>query len=83
VNHLFRNPDPDPSNFASDLNPESLEVLTDCLVEPAAAASNSAEPMQFERQGYFVRDGVAAARGLVFIRTVGLRDTYAKVLAQA
>ena len=44
-------------SFTDDLNPNSLEVLTDARVEPAlAAGSNAAEPVQFERQGYFVLD---------------------------
>ena len=48
-------------------------------VEPAlAAATNSADPVQFERQGYFVRDPDSTADRLVFNRTVGLRDTFAK-----
>ena len=46
-------PSPDVANFAADLNPNSLEVLTGAMLEPAAAASNADEPMQFERQGYF------------------------------
>ena len=47
----------------------------------AGAASNSAEPVQFERQGYFVpRPGFARPARPVFNRTVGLRDTYAKVV---
>ena len=54
-NPLFTKPDPSGGeDFAADLNPQSLEVLSDARVEPAlAAASNSAEPVQFERQGYF------------------------------
>ena len=57
-NPLFTKPDPSGGEgFAADLNPQSLEVLSDARVEPAlAAASNTAEPVQFERQGYFVRD---------------------------
>ena len=55
-NPLFTKPDPTGGEgFTADLNPQSLEVLSDARVEPAlAAASNSAEPVQFERQGYFV-----------------------------
>ena len=78
-NPLFTKPDPDAANFAADLNPNSLEVLTDARVEPALAADNSGEPVQFERQGYFCRDADSAPGKLVFNRTVGLRDTYAKV----
>jgi glutaminyl-tRNA synthetase len=76
---LFAKPDPDAANFADDLNPNSLEVLTVCKLEPAAAAGNSPEPVQFERQGYFCRDRDSAPGRPVFNRTVGLRDTWAKV----
>ena len=77
-NPLFAKPNPDAGNFAADLNPESLEVLTDARIEPAIAQSNSPEPMQFERQGYFVRDPDSTPERPVFNRTVGLRDTFAK-----
>jgi glutaminyl-tRNA synthetase len=78
-NQLFTRPDPSASNFAADLNPASLEVLKDCKLEPALATTNSYEPVQFERQGYFCRDKDSTAARLVFNRTVGLRDTWAKV----
>jgi glutaminyl-tRNA synthetase len=78
-NQLFTRPDPDAGDFAADLNPNSLEVLSDCRIEPALAAANSEEPVQFERQGYFCRDPDSAPGRLVFNRTVGLRDTWAKV----
>ncbi|MFL4981107.1 MAG: glutamine--tRNA ligase/YqeY domain fusion protein [Xanthobacteraceae bacterium] len=78
-NQLFNRPDPDAGNFAADLNPNSLEVLTDCKLEPALAGDNAAEPVQFERQGYFFRDPDSPPGRLVFNRTVGLRDTWAKV----
>jgi glutaminyl-tRNA synthetase len=77
-NQLFAKPSPDASNFAADLNPLSLEVLKDAQVEPAITESNSVEPVQFERQGYFVRDRDSAPDRLVFNRTIGLRDTFAK-----
>lgn len=77
-NPLFTRPDPDVGNFAADLNPNSLEILTDAMVEPALAADNSTEPVQFERQGYFTRDEDARPGKPVFNRTVGLRDTWAK-----
>jgi glutaminyl-tRNA synthetase len=80
VNQLFVSPSPNPADFAADLNPNSLEVLTGCMVEPAAAASNAHEPMQFERQGYFRRDRDSAPGHPVFVRTVGLRDTFAKAM---
>jgi glutaminyl-tRNA synthetase len=76
---LFAKPDPDATDFAADLNPRSLEVLTGCKLEPALAADNSPEPVQFERQGYFCRDLDSNPGQPVFNRTVGLRDTWAKV----
>jgi glutaminyl-tRNA synthetase len=81
VNQLFTNPAPDVANFAAEINPNSLEVLPDAMLEPAAAASNSDVPMQFERLGYFCRDRDSLPGKPVFVRTVGLRDTFAKTLA--
>jgi glutaminyl-tRNA synthetase len=78
-NQLFARPDPNPGDFIADLNADSLEVLTDCRLEPALAAANSDDPVQFERQGYFCRDPDSAPGRLVFNRTVGLRDTWARV----
>jgi glutaminyl-tRNA synthetase len=80
-NQLFTSADPDVANFAADLNPSSLEVLADAKIEPAAAGDNSADPVQFERQGYFCRDMDSTPGRPVFNRTVGLRDTWAKVSA--
>jgi glutaminyl-tRNA synthetase len=77
-NQLFSKPVPDAANFAADLNPQSLEILKDARIEPAIAESNSPEPMQFERQGYFVRDPDSTPDHQVFNRTIGLRDTFAK-----
>jgi glutaminyl-tRNA synthetase len=80
-NPLFAKPDPSAGNFAADLNPNSLEVLTDAKLEPALAAGNAPDPVQFERQGYFVPDADSKPGKPVFNRTVGLRDTWAKVSA--
>jgi glutaminyl-tRNA synthetase len=80
INPLFNSPSPDVANFAADLNPNSLEVLSGAMLEPAIAASNVAEPIQFERLGYFTRDPDSAPGKPVFNRTVGLRDTFAKTL---
>lgn len=77
-NPLFSKPNPDAANYAADLNPQSLEILPQARIEPSIAASNSAEPMQFERQGYFVRDRDSTPDRPVFNRTIGLRDTFAK-----
>jgi glutaminyl-tRNA synthetase len=78
-NPLFSKPEPSAANFAADLNPNSLEGLPDAKLEAALASDNSPEPAQFERQGYFVRDRDSSPGKLVFNRTVGLRDTWAKV----
>ncbi len=78
---LFAKPDPNAADFVADLNPNSLEVLPDAKLEPALAAGNATEPVQFERQGYFVPDADAMPGKPVFNRTVGLRDTWAKVSA--
>jgi len=77
-NPLFAKPTPDAANFAADLNPQSLEVLKDARIEPAIAEANSSDVMQFERQGYFVRDKDSTPARPVFSRTIGLRDTFAK-----
>ncbi len=82
-NQLFNRPDPDASNFAADLNPNSLEVLSDARLEPALAGANTEEAVQFERQGYFTRDPDSKPGRLVFNRTIGLRDTYAKEAGKA
>ncbi|CCE00715.1 glutamine--tRNA ligase/YqeY domain fusion protein [Bradyrhizobium sp. STM 3809] len=81
-NQLFANPSPNAADFTADLSPNSLEVLTDARIEPAIAASNSDAPVQFERQGYFVRDPDSTPDKLVFNRTIGLRDTFAKEVAK-
>jgi glutaminyl-tRNA synthetase len=77
-NPLFAKPNPDAANFAADLNSQSLEILSDARIEPAIAAANSSDVMQFERQGYFVRDEDSTSGRPVFNRTIGLRDTFAK-----
>jgi len=78
-NPLLSRPDPSGGDFAADLNPKSLEVIADARVEPALAGKNSDEAVQFERQGYFCRDPDSKPDRPVFNRTVGLRDTWAKV----
>jgi len=78
-NPLFISPEPaGGDNFAADLNPESLEVISDARVEPASVSGDSSEPMQFERQGYFCLDRDSTPGRAVFNRTVGLRDSYVK-----
>ena len=77
-NALFIKPDPSGGEgFAAELNPNSLEVV-EARVEPALAQSRMSEAVQFERNGYFCLDKDAAPGKLVFNRTIGLRDTWAK-----
>ncbi len=76
---LFATPTPEAANFAAQLNPNSLEVLDGAMLEPALASDNHDGAMQFERQGYFCRDKDSAPGKPVFNRTVGLRDSYAKL----
>jgi glutaminyl-tRNA synthetase len=83
-NHLFNKADPseveEGQDFKSNLNPDSLEVLTGCKLEPALAGAEPGYRCQFERTGYFCVDHVDSKPGsLVFNRTVTLRDTWAKI----
>jgi glutaminyl-tRNA synthetase len=83
---LFSKENPDEtgegSDFKSNLNPDSLEVLDRCLVEPSLKAAEPGDIYQFERLGYFCLDPIDAKGGkLVFNRTVTLRETWAKIEA--
>jgi glutaminyl-tRNA synthetase len=79
-NRLFDRADPGAEgDVFADLNPNSLEVLSDARIEPALARSNSDEAVQFERQGYFCRDISSVPGRIVFNRTVALRDSYSKI----
>ena len=67
-------------DFKTHLNPNSLETLTGCRLEPSLAGSALESRYQFERQGYFVVDRVdSTPQRLVFNRTVTLRDDWAKI----
>ena len=78
--HLFTRAEPGKDgDFLADLNPRSLEVLTDCRVEPDLAAAAPGVAVQFERQGYFCRDPNSTPERPVFNRTVALRDTWARI----
>jgi len=81
-NSLFTRPDPgvDGDVFA-DLNPNSRETLSESRVEPALAAATVGEALQFERQGYFCLDPDSQSGRLLFNRTVGLRDSWARTQA--
>ncbi len=71
--------DQEGQDFTANLNPDSLEVLTACKVEPSLAGAVPGSRYQFERQGYFCVDPDSSAGKLVLNRTVGLRDTWAKI----
>lgn len=81
--HLFATPDPDDcepgKDYLSNLNPNSLEVLSDCKLEPSLASAALGDRFQFERLGYFCIDRDSAPDKLVFNRTVSLRDTWGKI----
>ncbi len=82
--HLFlkANPDEvkDEGDFRANLNPNSLETLTSCRMEPSLANAAPGSRYQFERQGYFCVDTKDSSdKALVFNRTVTLRDTWAKI----
>ena len=82
---LFLNENPDDTvggaDFTSNLNPNSLEVLKNCYVEPSLAGSKPGSRYQFERLGYFCVDPDSGPDSLVFNRTVALRDSWAKIEA--
>jgi glutaminyl-tRNA synthetase len=80
-NPLFAKHDPDAANFAAEIDPKSIEVIADAQVEPSLAEMKVGEAVQFERQGYFCLDPDSTPDKLVFNRTVGLRDSWAKVSA--
>ena len=66
-------------DFTANLNPNSLEVLSGCKVEPSLRDAAAGTRYQFERLGYFCVDPDSASGKLVFNRTIGLRDTWAKI----
>ena len=70
------------SNILEHLNPNSLEIIGHCKIEPELAASKLGEAVQFERLGYFCVDNDTCDALPVFNRTIPLRDTWAKVLSK-
>jgi len=80
---LFLEADPldveEGQDFTDNLNPNSLEMLTSCRVEPSLAGAEPGSIYQFMRQGYFCVDPDSTDGKLVFNRTVALRDTWAKI----
>jgi len=70
-------------SFLDNLNPASLETVSTAFAEPCLAAAKPGDRFQFERVGYFVRDPDDSAGKPVFNRTVGLRDSWAKIEKKA
>ncbi|HEV2664553.1 MAG TPA: glutamine--tRNA ligase/YqeY domain fusion protein [Blastocatellia bacterium] len=85
--NLFTKENPDEveegQDFTANLNPNSLEVLTGCKVEPGLRDATPGARYQFERMGYFCVDPDSTAGKPVFNRTIGLRDTWAKIEQRA
>ncbi len=81
--NLFRKEDPNQTaegeEFTANLNPNSLEVLTDAKLEPSLANAAPGSRYQFERLGYFCVDPDSAPGKPVFNRTVALKDTWARI----
>ncbi|MFZ5686673.1 MAG: glutamine--tRNA ligase/YqeY domain fusion protein [Bacillota bacterium] len=81
--HLFLVDNPEEveegSDFTANINPDSLEKLPDCMVEPSLAGAKPGDRFQFLRQGYFCIDAASDGGSLVFNRIVSLKDTWAKV----
>lgn len=73
------NPSADERDFRELLNPESLTVLTGCYVEKYLTEKKPGDFLQFQRIGYFTPDADSTPERLVFNRTVGLKDTWAKI----
>ncbi len=81
--NLFTKEDPNETtqgdDFTANLNPNSLEVVTNAKLEPSLAGASAGASYQFERLGYFNVDPDTTSERLVFNRTVALRDSWAKV----
>lgn len=81
--HLFLKSNPeevaDGVDFQSNINPNSLEILKSCKLEPSLAQATPGSRYQFERLGYFSVDTDSSEKNLVCNRTVTLRDTWAKI----
>jgi glutaminyl-tRNA synthetase len=79
---LFLSEDPsshEDLNFKELINPHSLEILNNCLIEPELAKAKPGDKFQFIRNGYFCVDPLSTDKKLVFNRTVSLRDSWAKI----
>ena len=76
---LFTDEDPEAAgDFLENLNPDSLQIVDNAMLEPDLAEAKPGDQFQFMRQGYFVVDPDSTPEKMVFNRTVTLRDTWAK-----
>ncbi len=84
---LFTKADPydiaEGEDVLSNLNPNSLEILTGAKLEPSLASAKAGDHFQFERVGYFCVDPDSTPGNLVFNRTLPLKDTWAKIEKKA
>jgi glutaminyl-tRNA synthetase len=84
---LFTNPDPfdfpEGGDIFDNLNPDSLEIVSDAKLEPSLASAKPGDRYQFERVGYFCADPDSTADKLVFNRTLPLKDTWARIEKKA
>ena len=84
--HLFTTPSPldveDGHDWIENVNPDSVQILTNCKVEPSLAGHEAGYRCQFERLGYFCIDPDSTDGRLIFNRTISLRDTWAKIRKQ-
>jgi len=84
---LFSTPNPqdvpEGGSFLDNLDPNSLEIVTDAKLEPSLADAKLGTPYQFERVGYFCLDSDSTAEKLVFNRTLPLKDSWAKIEKKA
>jgi glutaminyl-tRNA synthetase len=84
---LFTKPDPNDypegGSFLDNLNPNSLEIISDAKLEPSLATAQPGQPFQFERVGYFTPDPDSTSEKKIFNRTLPLKDTWAKIEKKA
>jgi len=79
-NPLYVCPHPGSENdFIDDINPNSIEILNNCKLEPSISELNNNVAIQFERMGYFFKDETSKPNKLIFNRTISLRDTWQKI----
>ncbi|PYG89709.1 glutaminyl-tRNA synthetase [Ruminiclostridium sufflavum DSM 19573] len=85
--HLFTKTDPEDveegKDFRSNINPDSLQILENCMVEPDLVSAKPGNRFQFLRMGYYCADTESSKDKLIFNRTVSLKDTWAKVAVKA